>query len=418
MLILAVLCLLIAAAATAFSARLGERDGIPLVGYVGGGVAGGLVIILFGSPWVDGKVLASLSPAVLFAALVGIAMVYQRSGFRLEAAALGTVVVGAVAWSAFLGYQGTWFAPRGPMTELEKIGEKFAGEGPALSTESSIYGPRHFLRNLDAEGASDRRHNLVLLRNGSTPEKGQAVDLDEIQPEQLDPYNLLVTRRSPAASRPPADFGLAYAGKYYDVWQRQASPGTLVEHLSLGDSVVDDGAVPACSAVQELAAKAGPSGTLVAAKAADSVAVDFSQATEASGWSIPSSYSAIPSGSGDLVVNVSVAGGPYQLWIGGSIFGGLSISVDGHQVASERAVVAAERALTPLGTVDLAPGEHQIELSYSGASLYPGSGTSSYGIGPLLLDHSPQADLGTVTVTSGDYRQLCGKRWDWVEAYE
>ena len=86
---LAALCLAIAAITVAVAARRGERDGVPLAGYAGGGALGALAIAYFGGPWMDAKAMASLSPALLGAALIGIAMLGQRSRFRLEAAVLG-----------------------------------------------------------------------------------------------------------------------------------------------------------------------------------------------------------------------------------------------------------------------------------------------------------------------------------------
>src|SRR5204863_5318862 len=68
--VLAAICLLLAAAATAVAARLGERDGVPLVGYVAGGALGALAIAHFGPPWLDAKVIATLSPGLLAAALI------------------------------------------------------------------------------------------------------------------------------------------------------------------------------------------------------------------------------------------------------------------------------------------------------------------------------------------------------------
>ena len=76
---LAALCLAIAAVTVAVAARRGERDGVPLAGYVGGGALGALAIAHFGSPWIDAKAMASLSPALLGAALIGIAMLGQRT---------------------------------------------------------------------------------------------------------------------------------------------------------------------------------------------------------------------------------------------------------------------------------------------------------------------------------------------------
>ncbi len=413
---LAALCLAIASATALLAYRFGERDGVPLTGYVLGGALGGLVIARYGSPWVDAKVMATLSPSLLAAALIGIAMAGQRTGFRIEAAALGAVVVGAVAWSAFLAYQGVWFAPRSQLTELERIGERFAGEGPALSTEVSIYGPRHFLRRLDAEGASDRRSRAVGLVGGGAPDKGQYVDLDEVEAAELDPYALLVVRRSAAASRPPASFRLAYQTPRYDVWRRQAAPGSLVEHLPLGTSL-DAGDVPECSELQRLAGEAGEGGELVAARVGTPIAIEFHQDSLPAGWTAPSPYTFAPSGSGGFSEEFSVPGGEYRLWLGGSVFGGLTLRIDGERVASERATIDSAGAYEPLGVVRLSPGAHRLEVAYEGASLSPGSAPRPWAIGPLELVEAAGGDLGLVTVAADEYRRLCGGRWDWVEAY-
>ncbi len=413
---LAGLCMAIALCTVVYCLRSRAREGVPLAAYVAGGAFGAAAMAWVGSPWVDGKAMAMLSPAVLTAALLGIVVFAQRTGFRLEAVVLGTLVAATVLWSAFLAYQGVWFAPRAPNVELEEIGERFSGEGPALSTEAAIYGPRHFLRKLDPEGASDRRTRPVLLTDGTEPEKSQSVDLNEIQPSELDPYNLLVVRRSPAASRPPASFGLAYQSERYDVWRRRSSPGTLVEHLSLGTSL-DAGDIPNCGDVRGLAERAGPEGKLIAARVAESVAVGFSAASKPSGWSTPTNYTVAPSGSGTLRNEIEVPGGGYEIWLGGVVFGGLDLTLDGKVVASERAAVENPGAPEPLGTVKLAPGKHQLTLDYSGADLYPGSALHPYEIGPLELDAPTTGDLGTVAVPSRDYHRICGHRWDWVEAY-
>jgi hypothetical protein len=413
---LAGLCLVIALITVIVCLRLRDREGLPIAGYVAGGVVGAVAIMQVGSPWVDGKAMATISPGILAAALLGIVMLGQRSGFRLEAAAAGTLLAAGVLWSAFLAYQGVWFAPRAPNVELEKIGTRFAGQGPALSTEVSIYGPRHFLRKLDAEGASDRRTRLVLLNDGSPAEKGQAVDLDEIRPDQLDPYNLLVVRRSPSASRPPDDFDLAYQSPRYNVWRRVPSPGTLVKHLSLG-SPLDAGDIPVCAEVRQLAEEVGAGGELVAARAGTPIAIGFSTASKPPDWTLPSSYTVAPGGSGRLSETFDVPGGEYELWFGGAVFGGLNLSLDGRKVASERAIIENTDGLEPVGSVNLTPGKHRLELDYSGASLYPGSAPQPWAIGPLELEAPEDGDLGTVTVRPGDYRRLCERRWDWVEAY-
>jgi hypothetical protein len=414
--VLAAMALLIAAGTVVFSLRRLGEDGAPLAGYVAGGVLGAAVIMAFASSWVDGKVLATISPGLLAAALLGIVLVGQRTEFRLEAAAAAAVIAGFVAWGAFLAYQGAWLAPRSHYTELERIGERFAGKGPALSTEVSIFGPRYFLRKLDPEGASDRRRRLVLLRSGAEPEKGEAVDLDSIRFDQLSPYNLLVTRRGPAASRAPGNFGLAYSTDHYEVWQRSPATGTPDEHLSLGTNL-DAGAIPRCADVEGLAARAGDAGTLLAARVGRPIAVEFTAASSPPGWETPTPYTISPSGGGRSSVSISVPGGEYEVWLGGVVFGGLGIYLDGDKVASERGVLNNVGGMEHLATVPLGPGEHRLELEYEGASLYPGSAVRPYEIGPLELRTPQGSDLGLVTVAASEYRRLCGRRWDWIEAY-
>ena len=399
--IISAVCIALAAGAIAMALRWKREEGIPLAGYVGGGAVGAAVIIAYASVWVDAKVLATLSPGVLFGALLALVIVSERTDFRLEARAALVVLLGFVVWGAFLAYQGTWLAPRAHYTELEKIGEDFDGGGPALVTEVSGYGPRHFLASLDAEGASDRRRRSVLLRNGEPTPDGVPVDLDEIRPDQLDPYNLLVLRRGPATSRPPAEFRLAYSSDHYEVWRRAEAPGTLVESLPLGTEL-DAGAIPRCSQVAALASKAGAGGSLVAARVGTPIAVEFDAAELPDGWTAPTAYTFSPSGGGTATVEISVPGGEYEVWLGGEVFGSVDLSIDGEQIASERGVLNNNGGLEQLATVPISAGAHQLEVEYSGASLYPGSAVHPYAIGPLELRGPQGGDLGLTTVAPSD----------------
>ncbi len=412
--VLASVCLLSALGSVIVCARLPGREGVPFAAYAGGGTLGAVAIVIAGSPWIDAKAMASISPALLAAALLGVVMLGRRARFRPGAAVLGAVIAAAVLWSAFLAYQGAWFAPRAHYTELERIGEEFAGKGPALSTEVSIYGPRHFLRKLDAEGATDLRRRQVYLVGGRSSADGSYVDLDQIEPDQLDPYNLLVVRRGPATSRAPAGFELAYAGTYHDVWRRVGGAGRLLGHLSLGDDL-DAGAVPDCVDVGRLAGAAGEGGTLTAARAGHPLTIDFSSAQMPPSWRLPIPWAVHPSGSGSLRASADVGSGTYELWLGGAVFGGLDLYVDGRRVASERAVLNNEGGLEPMARIELAAGRHSFRLDYHGADLQPGSAADPYAIGPLILAAPRRGDLGTIEVAPADYRRLCGHRWDWIE---
>lgn len=417
---LSILVLAIAAATVLVCAWLAWRskgsDGTVVIGLVGGGAVGALAILAVGSPWVDGKAMAAVSPILLGGALIGIAMLAQRTGFRIEALVAGGVVSAMVLWGAALAYRGIWFAPEAHFRELAKIGDEFAGEGPALSTEVAIYGDRHFLRDLDDEGATDLRYRQVYLVGGKNSLDAQYVDLDQIQSDQFQPYNLIVVRRSPFESRPGADFDLAYSGKYYEVWKRVPAPGQLLEHLPLGNSL-DPGATVDCSEVARLSSLAGPSGKLVAARVKLPHTVSFTGATAPADWSIASPSTFVPAGTGSITADLGVPPGRYELWVGGAVFGHLDVSIDDEHAGSMRAVVDNQGGLEPLGEVDLAGGTHTFKLDYSSGGLAPGAGAPSYGIGPVTLSPPVKGDLGLVTVPATQYRRLCDRRWDWVEAY-
>ncbi len=124
-----------------------------------------LVYVDRATPWVAGKALASASPLVLGVGLTGAAVVIEGSR-RMEGRVVGGVVLAAIAagvlWSNAMQYHGVLLAPSGRLMELEKIGAKFSGKGPALLTEFEPYAARHFLRGLDAETTSGLRVHQIL----------------------------------------------------------------------------------------------------------------------------------------------------------------------------------------------------------------------------------------------------------------
>lgn len=185
---------------------------------VGTAVAGALTFVVSSGPWIEGKALATASPAILLIALVAGAALVER-GRRLEGALVLVALVGGVAWSDGLASTDARPAPYRQLAELESIGERFAGDGPALMTEYQPYGVRHFLRRLDPEGASELRRRLVPLANGTVLDKGQTAPIDAFAPDTLRVYRTLVLLRATGGS-PPASFRLVARGRFYDVWQQ------------------------------------------------------------------------------------------------------------------------------------------------------------------------------------------------------
>ena len=392
---------------------------LTLPSYFLGGALAFAVVYAVGSPWVDGKGMAILSPAVLVAGLTGVAILIERTRFNIEGWLVGSFAAALILWSSFLAYQGVWLAPRAEHRELEQIGERFAGRGPALVTEGSTYGPRHFLRRLDAENAKDLRRRPVNLVDGSLPDGVPYLDTDAIATDALAPYRLLVFRRSPVASRPPGDFRLAYAGKYYEVWARTApivAGKSLAEHLPLGEPL-ESSAVPNCAEVKALADRAGPGATLVAARPGDYAVVDLGNASVPASWASGDPGKFTPRDSGTLEAEAPVAtAGDYRVWIGGDIYGEVEVSAGGQTAPGVRQALNINR-YQPFGPFSLGAGDQRITIAYQGPGLAPGSGADPTPVGPILLERVQPDDRGTVTVSASQYRRLCGESWDWIESY-
>ena len=357
-----------------------------LAAYLVGVPGAALAIFVVGSPWVDGKAFAIASPVLLFAALLGSVWAWSERRFILGAGVVALLGSG-VAWSNTLAYNEVNLAPRDQLAELEKIGEMLEDSGPALMTEYQPYGVRHFLRESEAEGASELRRRLVPLADGSSLEKGLWADTDDFRADAFEPYKELVLRRSPEQSRPPGDFKLKRAGEFYEVWVRDAGVTSATERLPLG-SARSPVSVPDCAEVRELA-RSVPGGSLLAAASGEPQFLD------------------------GPVGEVEVEGGTYTVWLEGSVRGKATLEIDGQQAGTVRHLLNNEGLYAELGSAELSAGAHEISVTVEGSDLAPGSGgTSDHG----AIAVSSQAEEELTSVEASGSRELCGETWDWIEA--
>jgi hypothetical protein len=281
-------------------------------------------------------------------------------------------------------------------------------------TEYQPYGVRHFLRRLDAEGASELRYRQVRLRNGGRLSKGRYADVDAFRLGDLLVYRTLVLRRSPVASRPPSVYRLAYRGRWYDVWTHEDSRRVL-EHLPLG-SAVDPLGRARCSQVRALAARAYGAGEMLAVPhTREPLAVPLAGA-RAAGWS-PAPHGGgqvVPWRAGSLTLDVDVsAPGTYTLWVGGSVRGSLRALVDGRTVGAIRDQINEPAMWSRVGGVRLDTGAHRLVLDLRRSGLRPGVTAEGLELGPVALTSS--ADPGLRAVAPGQAASLCGRRLDWIE---
>ena len=386
--------------------------------YVLGAAIGGAASVAVGSPWIDAKALAIASPAALITATIALAWLF-RNGRRVEATVGILAIAAGVFWSNALAYHDVWLAPRSQLRELEAIGKQFSGEGPALMTEYSPYGVRHFLRSLDPEGAGELRRRPVLLRNGQQVLKGGYADIDQFALDGILVYRTLVLVRSPSASRPPSVYRLIESGRTYNVWQRaEALASPIIEHVPLGDDP-QPAAVPACSEVLRLGRLAAASnGRLAVVARPNLAAIDLSSSPLPAGWFTAGGNpgAVYPPSTGTLAVPISVpTAGRYGFWLAGSFRGTLELSVDGRSLATARHRLNHPGVNTRLGAAELESGSHDVTLRYAASDFQPGSGGTPFALGPLLLRRFT-ADLTVTYVQPNAARSLCGKSLDWIEA--
>jgi hypothetical protein len=396
----------------AFSWR--ERALAPAI-FLASLVLGGAAVLAIGGPWIDGKALATVSPALLFAATLGATVLITR-GFRTE----GTIALAAIAlgvlWSNALAYSNVWLAPFDRLSELDSIGHRIAGEGPTLMTDYEPYGVRHLLRNADPEGAAELRWRPVYLRDGKELHEGQFADIDEFALRSLLVYRTLVLRRSPVASRPPLPFRLAEKGRYWEVWQQDGSTPPL-DHLP-GQSDPNPSTVLPCGEITALAAEPGAGG-LVASVRPDPAIIPLSSLSLPDGWRLdsPGSWVAYPERPGTATGSFDVPrDAEYGLWIGGSDHGKVDVRVDGRYVGGETGVLDHVGQYRELGRLWLHPGAHRVALTYDNGGLAPGAGTSPSALGPLAVSAATAAESRLLPVPTSDAASLCGRRLDWVEA--
>lgn len=388
----------LALAALGLLRALRARAAGPLM-YLAGALLGALAVVGLGSPWVGAKALATASPAIPFAAVLGCGWLAAR-GVGTLARAGAVAVAAGVLWSNALAYRDVSLAPRDELAELERIGELTAGQGPTLMTEYSPYGVRHFLRRADPEGVSELRRRTIALRGGGTVAKGGSADTDRIDPAALAVYRTLVLRRSPAASRPPAAYRLRWRGEYFEVWQRPAEVVALAARLPLGGRL-DPYGRPDCARVAELAS----GGDLVAASGPAPLVVGLAGA-----------HAAGPAAAGTLAATVAVPRRDrYEIWLRGSLRPRAELVVDGRAVGEVRHRLENEGGYVRLASASLGRGRHRIELRIGGADLHPGSGGSAGPVGPLSLSAGGAASSRLVRVPASSYERLCGRRWDWIE---
>jgi hypothetical protein len=392
-----------------------RRAAAPLLLLAGNGIAA-LYLLSRGSPYANAKVMAIFSLTVMLMVMLG-AVALHDSGRRLEGWGLAVLVAGGVLWTNALAYRGVSVAPRARLAELASIGNRFAGQGPTFYNESDEFA----IDFLGADAPTDPALGAPTPRAGLAPRLPQQLrlpwDPDELDESYLQSFPLLVLGRSPLDSRPPANYQLAYRGRFYEVWRRTSTPYVL-EHVALGGAL-DPAAVPSCDSVMALASRAArEQARLAYVVGAPLSTLVPTHAKRPKNWGEVSGEprSLIPrQEAGAIVGTVRVqASGRYTAWLQGSFSRPVQLWIDGRKIGSASYELGPPGQSVPIGELSLRAGSHRISIVVPGKSLAPGVTLANQTLGPLTL--VPSSDAQPVgEVDPADARSLCGRSLDWIE---
>jgi hypothetical protein len=364
--------------------------------------------------WAGAKTLMLTSPVVVLLAWGAIAALraFSPRAPTRAAATLGALAIaGGVLVSDALQYHGSNLAPTARYEELASVNSRFAGRGPALFTDFDEYA-LYELRDLDV-GGPDFVYPPAALA-GLAGGYGQPVELDRASPQALLPYPLIVTRRDPTASRPPAAYRLLWQGAFYEVWGRTPGASAARAHVVLSGN-------PArrCDGIRRLAATAERrSATLVAAAAPEIVGISLASSPHPTRWG-HQRQGLVMSTPGQLSAAFRLAhAGTWEVWIQGQLMPTVKLAIDGRPLASVGGQLSGNSlvpdTLPPLA-LRLSTGPHRLTVTLPGSNLAPGDGGSAV-LSAIFLTPAGAGGSELISTTSAaGPRVLCARRLRWVE---
>jgi hypothetical protein len=374
-----------------------------------------LVVGLAVTTWVEAKGEMLTSSVVVLMSWAGVAALLgsTRAAVRITASVAALALAGGALASDLAQYHAANIAPTARYRELASVNERFAGRGPALVTDFDEY-VLYQLRDLRPAGPDFVYLPPALA--GLAGGYGQPVRLDRADPRVLESYPLVIMRRNPKLSPPPAAYALAWAGSYYEVWRRRPAAASALVHLGAAGSPAAQ-----CSQIAALAHAAGVqrrSGlSIAAAVAPELVDVPLASSRHPAEWG-HEREGLVMSRPGHLSAIFTLAhAGKWQLWIEGQIMPRVEVSIDGRRRGSVSGRLDGN-SLVPdailAATARLSAGPHTLELTRGGFSPAPGDGGSAV-VDGIFLSPAGHASRTLREQPLATWRALCGGSYRWFE---
>jgi hypothetical protein len=379
------------------------------------GMVGMILLIVYPrvSPYAQGKLLAMCSPLVVLAGVAGLLCLRGRRVGLLGVLAAGGVSLAILA-SDVLAYSHDRVAPTAQIEAIRQTGEHFAGRGLVLWNEFQEYA-KYFARAAKISVPFEALTPQQVQLRSPTAFYGHYFDLDEELLSFVEGYPIIVTRRSPSASRPPANYRLVYENPYYLGWERAAAPQVL-EHLPLQQQYSPSQTVR-CAALAPIVAKA-PSGSKLVVAVAPEVSwyAPISDPTHSGGWipdpNLPGVLETHTGGHAEGVLNVRRSG-TYRVWVQGDFPRSVRVQIAGHTVGSVSGANTPGQWLQA-ATLYLRAGRYPSRVVITAGHRHFGPGEWWPGtLGAVELQSTTPERVSTLALSR--WRSLCGREADWVE---
>jgi hypothetical protein len=411
------LIVVVAGAAVLGAVQLLRTRAYPLAAWLGAMIVAWLGVTALVTTWASAKTLMLTSPVVVLLAWAGLAWL-RASRVSVVMPALGWLaalaLVGGVAVSDALQYRDSNLAPTKRYQELASINSHFAGKGPTLFTDFDEYS-MYELRDMDVGGADFAYPPpaLAALAHGY----GHPVELDRAPPRALLAYPLIVTRRDPAASRPPSAYSLVWQGAYYQVWRRQTGAPAAIAHIRLTGSAAEQ-----CPRIHQLAdtASALNGGRLIAADAPELVRVSLEGASYPAGWGHePPLGGLVMKRSGQLSARFELpAAGVWDVWFQGHFMPKIDVAINGRALPSIGGELSGNSLVpdtVPAIPVRLAAGPHRLSVTRLHNNLAPGDNGWAALDAVFLTPVTAAAQPALSTEPVASWHTLCGRQYQWIE---
>lgn len=341
-----------------------------LYGAAAAAVVAVAVVVLRGSSWVELKAFAISAPLVVALAFAGAGALSGRGWRRWPALLAGAGIAASLLAGNLLVYRNVPLAPYERFAELEDLGRRYAGQGPALHPSFDEYAA-YFLRDARLITVLDVGPDDLPRPSQTAVAAGFAVDLDDYRLRYVQGFELVVVRRGdPAQSRPPSDWRLAESTTYYDVYRHDRSAPEVFSHRPSPRAR----SRRFCESLRSGLQRAGRGARVAYVGRPDGKVLDYPLEGLPLNW-LSDGDERLARGPGRLrTAGAPPRGGDYDVWIRGSFGRRVAVSVDGRPLGSVRWGVNYPLQYEPLGRATLAAGTHRFEVLRGGGTLLPGTG--------------------------------------------